>query len=1028
MSNAPKTASEKTYQENFVRELEKYRWKAPDFLDGNKQKVTVQTLIDNWRNELNRINADQLEGVALTDSEFNQVMSKVNQITNSYEAAKLLAMEEGKGKIDGIYRESLPGVTRKQITLSIFKKAAVSGGDSSYQVAREIVAPSGNRFDIVLLINGLPLINIEQKRADKTIAEAFGQLNRYYREGEYSNNFMAFSQMMIITTEIETCYFATPKSVNDFNPSFMFHWSDKNNHLINDWKRVISHFLRIPMAHQMVGDYLVIDEAKDKENRRHMLMRPYQIYALQAIESASFGADNEDKIPHGGFVWHTTGSGKTITSFKTALFLSTRAGFDKVIFLVDRRELDSRTGENFKAYAAYEPVDVDDTSSTYQLKKKLKMVKNGIIVTTTFKLNNLIEELKRNQDYSLSDKKFVFIIDEAHRTTMGQMMGTIKDYFKKNGLFFGFTGTPLFDENKVKGKINEKSEMINTTEKLFGPELHKYTIDQAISDRNVLGFHIDYINTGEFKSYEDLKEKLLEKMLIDDPSLDRKKVERQIAALSDLEVEKEAVKNDLLVYQDETHIPRVVQEILDNWDTQSQNKEFNAILTVAYKKRVIDYYKEFKKQLAERGDVLNIAMTFSFGNENDPENIAVKEAAMMFKDYSEFTGIEFIAGDKKHGEQAYFEDVVERATRGGSGRNPKNIDLVIVADQLLTGYDSKRLNTLYVDRKLELQSLIQAYSRTNRVFGASKEFGTIINFQYPKITEESVDEALKLYGSGGKSSKVIVDQYDIAVSKLKKLLSDMVLTLPEPSEWASIKDRKEEKKLFKEAFLKASEQMNIVQQYYEYQWSDDDFGMTEHTWLKYIGAYKNLFSKDPTNVPPPIIRALQGRTKLSNTQVIDAGHILNLIGNKVITKGKVQTVDAEVLRLIYEKIQQLSDNGEAEAAALIREFVEKELITGHIPSEIDFDVAFKNWKKEKLKLEVQQFSEIWGIQNLEIMIKSIYSYTENQSGTIPYIDEINQSVDFESALNKENENRLNHIIKLMEELPKWIKSIQSRLT
>ena len=1028
MSNAPKTASEKTYQENFVRELEKYRWKAPDFLDGNKQKVTVQTLIDNWRNELNRINADQLEGVALTDSEFNQVMSKVNQITNSYEAAKLLAMEEGKGKIDGIYRESLPGVTRKQITLSIFKKASVSGGDSSYQVAREIVAPSGNRFDIVLLINGLPLINIEQKRADKTIAEAFGQLNRYYREGEYSNNFMAFSQMMIITTEIETCYFATPKSVNDFNPSFMFHWSDKNNHLINDWKRVISHFLRIPMAHQMVGDYLVIDEAKDKENRRHMLMRPYQIYALQAIESASFGADNEDKIPHGGFVWHTTGSGKTITSFKTALFLSTRAGFDKVIFLVDRRELDSRTGENFKAYAAYEPVDVDDTSSTYQLKKKLKMVKNGIIVTTTFKLNNLIEELKRNQDYSLSDKKFVFIIDEAHRTTMGQMMGTIKDYFKKNGLFFGFTGTPLFDENKVKGKINEKSEMINTTEKLFGPELHKYTIDQAISDRNVLGFHIDYINTGEFKSYEDLKEKLLEKMLIDDPSLDRKKVERQIAALSNLEVEKEAVKNDLLVYQDETHIPRVVQEILDNWDTQSQNKEFNAILTVAYKKRVIDYYKEFKKQLAERGDVLNIAMTFSFGNENDPENIAVKEAAMMFKDYSEFTGIEFIAGDKKHGEQAYFEDVVERATRGGSGRNPKNIDLVIVADQLLTGYDSKRLNTLYVDRKLELQSLIQAYSRTNRVFGASKEFGTIINFQYPKITEESVDEALKLYGSGGKSSKVIVDQYDIAVSKLKKLLSDMVLTLPEPSEWASIKDRKEGKKLFKEAFLKASEQMNIVQQYYEYQWSDDDFGMTEHTWLKYIGAYKNLFSKDPTNVPPPIIRALQGRTKLSNTQVIDAGHILNLIGNKVITTGKVQTVDAEVLRLIYEKIQQLSDNGEAEAAALIREFVEKELITGHIPSEIDFDVAFKNWKKEKLKLEVQQFSEIWGIQNLEIMIKSIYSYTENQSGTIPYIDEINQSVDFESALNKENENRLNHIIKLMEELPKWIKSIQSRLT
>ena len=547
MSNAPKDASEKAYQENFVAELAKFKWQTPEFLDGNKHKVTVQTLVDNWRCELNRMNNDQLEGIPLTDAEFAQIMSKVGQISNSYEAAKVLAMEEGKGKIDGIYRDSHPQVTRKQITLTIFKKAAVRGGESSYQIAREIETPKGNRFDIVLLINGLPLINIEQKRTDKSIDEAFGQFHRYYRDGEYTNNFMAFSQMMVITTEIETRYFATPKTVNDFNPAFVFHWSDRDNKRINDWKKVVEHFLMIPMAHQMVGDYLVIDEAKEEENRRHMLMRPYQVYALQSIEGAAFGWDNDDKIPHGGFVWHTTGSGKTITSFKTALFLSTRVGFDKVIFLVDRRELDSRTGENFKAYAAYEPVDVDDTRSTYQLKKKLGTVKKGIVVTTTFKLNNLIEDLKKNQDYSLSEKRFVFIIDEAHRTTMGQMMGTIKDYFRKNGLFYGFTGTPLFDENKVKGKINEKSELINTTEKLFGPELHKYTIDQAISDGNVLGFHVDYINTGEFKSYEDLREQLLDKALIENPDSDKRKLERQYAAMSELEIEKEAAKQEILI-------------------------------------------------------------------------------------------------------------------------------------------------------------------------------------------------------------------------------------------------------------------------------------------------------------------------------------------------------------------------------------------------------------------------------------------------------------------------------------------------
>lgn len=546
MSNAPKSVAEKTFQENFVKELQKYKWEAPDFLDGNKQKVTVADLVKHWRRELNRINADQLEGVELTDNEFNQVMSKVNQISNSYEAAKILAIEESKGKIDGIYRDDNPNIMRKQITLTIFKKAEVRGGDSSYRIAREVQTQNNNRFDIVLLINGLPLINIEQKRTDKTLDEAYGQFMRYYRDGEYSHNFMAFSQMMVITSEIATRYFATPKSAEDFNLSFVFHWADKENNVVNAWEKVIGQFLMIPMAHQMVGDYLVIDEAREEENRRHMLMRPYQVHALQAVEGAAFGWDNKDKLPHGGFVWHTTGSGKTITSFKTALFLSTRAGFDKVIFLVDRRELDKNTREKFKAYAVYESVSVDETKFTYQLKKKLKSAQNGIVVTTTFKLNSLVKEMEEAHDASLADKKIVFIIDEAHRTTMGQMMGTIKSYFKKNGLFYGFTGTPLFDENKIKGKINEKSEIINTTEKLFGPKLHQYTIDEAIADKNVLGFHVDYINTGEFKSYEDLREQLVEKMKEERPDMTDREIERQVQELSEAEIETQAKKERCL--------------------------------------------------------------------------------------------------------------------------------------------------------------------------------------------------------------------------------------------------------------------------------------------------------------------------------------------------------------------------------------------------------------------------------------------------------------------------------------------------
>lgn len=1025
MSNAPKSSAEKTFQENFVKELQKYKWETPDFLDGNKRKVTVTDLINHWRRELNRINADQLEGVELTDNEFRQVMAKVNHISNSYEAAKILAIEESKGKIDGIYRDDNPKTTRKQITLTIFKKAEVRGGDSSYRIAREVQTPNSNRFDIVLLINGLPLINIEQKRTDKTLDEAFGQFKRYYRDGEYSNNFMAFSQMMVITTEIATRYFATPKTAGDFNPSFVFHWSDKENNVVNAWEKVIEKFLMIPMAHQMVGDYLVIDEARDEENRRHMLMRPYQVHALQAVEGAAFGWDNDEKLPHGGFVWHTTGSGKTITSFKTALFLSTRAGFDKVVFLVDRRELDNRTSENFKAYAAYESVSVDDTKHTYQLKKILKSTKSGIVVTTTFKLNSLVKELEEAHDASLADKKIIFIIDEAHRTTMGQMMGTIKSYFKKNGLFFGFTGTPLFDENKIKGKVNEKSEVINTTEKLFGPKLHQYTIDEAIADKNVLGFHVDYINTGEFKSYDDLREQLAEKIKEEHPELTEREIERQVQEMSEADIEKQAKKRELFKYQDETHIPRVVEEILSNWESQSQGREFNAILTVAYKNRVIAYYDEFKKQLKDRGEKLNVAMTFSFGNENDPTPLDPKIVKGMFKDYATFTGIEFVAGDKKHGEDSYFEDVVERATRGGSGRNPKNIDLVIVADQLLTGYDSKRLNTLYVDRSLELQGLIQAYSRTNRVFGSNKEFGTIINFQYPRLTEQIVDQALKLYGSGGKSSKAIVDTYETAVKKLAIKVADMIPTLPDPTEWQTIEHDEKKKEAFILAFKDAAEQLNLVEQYYEFKWDDLNFGIDEHTWLQYVGAYKNLTWKPGTPPLPTPINTLAGKTKLAGTQVIDANHILSLIGSKITSPNGVQTVDSETLRIIYEQIQELSNMGEYEQAQLLKEFVDTELVPGNLSSGLDFDEAFEIWKASKLQNTVINFSSEWGLDS-ELLGKSVNSYSTSQPDVVPYINELISSVDFSKATNQTAGNLLRHNMTLTSKLPEWIAEIKQK--
>ncbi len=1016
MGSRVKSASERQFQEDVTRRLLRYRWTAPEELDGNHHHVTVETLVANWRRELNRLNADVLENIPLTDGEFRQVMSRVKAIENSYEAAKLLAMENGTGKIDGIQRDPNPKVTKRSITLTIFRKADVGGGESTYQIAREVWGEKGNRFDLILLINGLPLINIEQKRADVPLDEAFHQFRRYYEAGEFVHGFLAFSQMMVCMSPVETRYFATPKALSWFNPSFVFHWADDANAPINDWESIVDHFLYVPMAHQMVGDYLVIYEAANPEDACHMLLRPYQVYALRAVEMAALGFDvKTGGIRHGGYVWHTTGAGKTITSFKTALFLSTRAGFDKILFLVDRRELDTSTSRRFKEYAIYEPVPVDDTKSTAGLKKSLK--EPGIVVTTTFKLHNLVKELLAAGDMRLAEKRFVFIIDEAHRTTMGQMLGTIKQYFRRNGLFYGFTGTPLFDENHVAGVINEASEAIRTTEALFGPLLHKYTIDEAIADKNVLGFHIKYLNTGEFTGYDDLRDRLTEKLAAD-PSTSEEQAEETVAGWDDLRVETEAEKAGLFRYQDETHIPRVVERILAGWEAQSQGRTFNAILTVAYKKRVLAYYQEFKRQLAGTSDPIHIAMTVSFGNPNDPDRLPVEFVQEMFQDYEAYTGVSFTAGDKKNGEDAYYRDLVTRGTRGGSGRNGRNIDLIIVADQMLTGWDDKYLNTLYCDRMLELQGLIQAYSRTNRVLGPSKEFGTIVNFLRPRQTEAAVNEALRLYGSGGKTSRAIVDTYAVAVEKLQQKVEAMRAALPNPTDWQLLEQDEKGKEAFLKAFREASGQLARVEQYYEFDWDAERFAITEEEWLYYVGAYKNLLPKDEDEGEETII-PLPGTIRTVTITKVTASYIIQLIGEKAKAVHGVSTLDPESKRILLEKIKDLENHGETAQAQMLYGFVE-DIEAGKIPAEGNADEAFTRWKGEQLSLHIHDFAKRWGAKE-SLLREALGAYDRTQRDKVPRLQELRDSLDYGQAEEKVEGDFFDFCSAFDEAMPLWLR-------
>ncbi len=440
---------------------------------------------------------------------------------------------------------------------------------------------------------------------------------------------------------------------------------------------------------------------------------------------------------------------------------------------------------------------------------------------------------------------------------------------------------------------------------------------------------------------------------------------------------------------------------------------------------MVAYYKEFKKQLKEKNIELNVAMTFSFGGDDEEKPIDPVIIEEMFKDYASFTGIEFAFGDRRRGEDAYYEDVTARAKRGGSRRNPRNIDLVIVADQMLTGYDSRFLNTLYVDRFLELQGLIQAYSRTNRIYGKEKEFGSIINFQYPRITEERVNKALKLYGSGGSSSKAIVEPYDTAVAKLKKIFEEMVRALPVATEWQSLESNKEGKEAFILAFKAAAEQLNFVEQYYQYKWDEERFGLAHLKWLHYVGAYKNLTRGESGTTPDLPVNILVAKTKLAGTQRIDASHILNLIGSKATTSDGKQTVDAESLRILYQQIQELSNMGEFEEAELLKEFVNEELKPGNIESGINFDDAFESWKQEKRKKHIYEITREWGV-SFSVLERAVDAYSLSHPDEIPFIDELIASVDFASVKDKKASNQLEHNMMLNEYLDEVIPKIKVR--
>ncbi|MQS53130.1 type I restriction endonuclease subunit R [Companilactobacillus mishanensis] len=705
-------------------------------LDGMKQWkylpdiTTTDQLWDNFKNILENNNQDKLERKPLSSSEFNQVKQEIINLKTPYQAGQFLYGFNGTSQVmvnldDG-----------KSVYLTVFDQKNIGAGNTVYQIVNQIERDpiiSGRkrrRFDVTLLINGLPIIQIEEKANSHVAKEALNQMEQYIAEKQYTDIFSTL-QILVGMTPSDIRYMSNATK-EGFNTDFAFQWQDeKTNTPVHDWREFSQKMLSIPMAHQMATNYMILDGTKNRQMIK--VMRPYQVYATQNVIEKIKHHDFEMGEQEAGYVWHTTGSGKTISSFKAAWLASQLPNVDKVVFLVDRVALTNQTVDEYKAYDPDNDESnkgvVSDTANKSDLLRKLKSKGSGIIVSSTQKMDGLA----RKTSFEKFKRHIVFIVDEAHRSTAGEMLQRIKGKFP-NSAWIGYTGTPQFDD---------KSGL--TTQQIFGDPLHIYTIRNAIADQNVLGFKVDFQTTlNDQQLHDEYLPMYFEHKY---PNWTKEQVSNRIENMTADDMDDAVVPS---VYDmNPQHIKLVVEDIIKHWKNRSVNYRYNAMFTThvgggkASTPMAMKYYEEFKEQVKHMERPLKVAVTFSQVTNNSDEQLKTNEALReAIDDYNKMFGSSFDDTQVKE----YTENVVSRLNRTIDDKN--YLDLVIVVDQLLTGFNAPEMNTLYVDRTLKGAGLIQAYSRTNRVQDMqSKPFGRIVNYRWPRQTEKIMQEALAIYAN-----------------------------------------------------------------------------------------------------------------------------------------------------------------------------------------------------------------------------------------------------------------------------------------
>jgi len=836
---------------------------------------SYDALVENFRAQVNRFNSKKLNGNPLTDIEFNRLMTKIDG-KSIFESAKILRDKQLIEREDG-----------SQLYIELFNKKDWCKNFFQVTAQTTVTEKYTNRYDVTILINGLPLVQIELKRRGINFKEAFNQIQRY-RKHSYKGLYR-FIQVFVISNGMDTKYFSN--SDGDILFGFTFFWSDKENNIITNLQDFTSSFLEKCHIAKMIARYMVLNET----DKMLMVMRPYQVYAVEALVKRALETKNN------GYIWHTTGSGKTLTSFKASEILSNEEQIKKVFFLVDRQDLDSQTIAEFNKF---KKGSVDTTDKTDVLVEQIKDITNPFIVTTIQKMANAV----KNPRYAgimarYKDERVIFIIDECHRSQFGKMHNDISRHFQ-DAQYFGFTGTPRFVENK--------SQDGRTTADLFEKCLHTYLIKDAIRDGNVLGFSVEYIKTFHSKMDEG----------------DQTKVQ--------------AINTDE-VWHHEERMELVVDHILANHERRAKSKGYTALFTVDSISSLIKYYDLFKR----KDHNLKIAGIYTYGTNEDSEaNEEHSRDALerIIRDYNSLYSTDY----STHVWDSYFADVSRRVKSA-------QIDIVLVVRMFLTGFDSKPLNTLYVDKSLKHHDLLQAYSRTNRVEKSTKPYGNIVCYRNLK---KETDEAICLFSQTNSVDDVLMKSFDEYLAMFltaQAKVKEIALT----PEHVDALEREEDQKEFVIAFKNMTKLLLRLQSFSDFKFDEETLNIDSQTYEDYKSKYFKIVDRTKREVQKEsILQDIDFELELMHTDRINVSYIMNLI-------RKLDFADRDKLqkdiKFISDEVDRASDPELRLKIDLIKGFLKK--VVPQLSSEDSVDDAYNEYEEVAREQEIKDFAEEVGIND-----------------------------------------------------------------